>query len=108
MGEIYLNRAEANLRGNTTIGDTPLNDVNAIRARAGLVALTAVTLEDVLLERRKELAFEGHRRMDLLRNNKNLKPENFPISAPGGNKTILPIPANEINMNPNAVQNTSY
>ena len=46
--------------------------------------------------------------MDLLRNNKNLKPENFPISAPGGNKTILPIPANEINMNPNAVQNTSY
>ena len=108
MGEIYLNRAEANFRGNTSIGDTPLNDVNAIRARAGLAALTVITLEDILLERRKELAFEGHRRMDLLRNNKNLKPDNGDTSAAGGNKTILPIPDDEINNNPNAVQNASY
>lgn len=108
MGEMYLNRAEANLRGGTTIGDTPLNDVNAIRVRAGLDPLTAVTLDDILLERRKELAFEGHRRMDLLRNNLNLKPDNGAISAPGADKVILPIPTDELNANPNAVQNPGY
>lgn len=108
MGEIYLNRAEANFRGGTSIGDTPLNDVNAIRGRAGLAPLTSVTLQDILTERRKELAFEGHRRMDLLRNGLNLKPDNGAISAPGSDKVILPIPADELNTNPNAVQNPSY
>ena len=108
MAEMYLNRAEANFRGGTSIGDTPLNDVNAIRERAGLSPLTAVTLDDILLERRKELAFEGHRRMDLLRNGLNLKPDNGAISAPGSDKVILPIPADELNTNPNAVQNPGY
>ena len=108
MGEMYLNRAEANFRGGTNIGDTPLNDINAIRDRAGLAPLASVTLDDILLERRKELAFEGHRRMDLLRNNLNLKPDNGAISAPGSDKVILPIPTDELNANPNAVQNPSY
>lgn len=108
MGEVYLNRAEANLRGGTTIGDTPLNDINAIRARAGLAALTSVTLDDILTERRKELAFEGHRRMDLLRNNLNLRPDGAAISAPGANFVILPIPDDELNRNPQAVQNPGY
>ncbi|QCW98895.1 RagB/SusD family nutrient uptake outer membrane protein [Aggregatimonas sangjinii] len=108
MGEMYLNRAEANLRGGTNIGDTPLNDVNAIRERAGLDPLTTVTLDDILVERRKELAFEGHRRMDLLRNDLNLKPDNGAISAPGSDKVILPLPTDELNGNPNATQNPSY
>ncbi|WP_394974938.1 RagB/SusD family nutrient uptake outer membrane protein [uncultured Croceitalea sp.] len=108
MGEVYLNRAEANFRGGTSIGDTPLNDVNAIRTRAGLAPLTTLTLDDILLERRKELCFEGHRRMDLLRNNLNLKPDNGAISAPGSDKVILPIPDDELNINPNAQQNPGY
>ncbi|PRX56014.1 putative outer membrane starch-binding protein [Flagellimonas meridianipacifica] len=108
MGEIHLNRAEANLRGGTTIGATPLEDVNAIRARAGLPALGSVTLDDILLERRKELAFEGARRMDLLRNNQNLKPGGGAVTAPGANFVILPIPDDELNGNPNAQQNPGY
>ena len=108
MGEIHLNRAEANLRGGTSIGATPLEDVNAVRARAGLPALGAVTLDDILLERRKELAFEGARRMDLLRNNLNLKPGGGAVSAPGSDFVILPIPDDELNANPNAQQNPGY
>ena len=108
MAEVHLNRAEANFRAGTSIGDTPLNDVNAIRTRAGLAPLTSLTLDDILLERRKELCYEGHRRMDLLRNNRNLKPDNGAISAPGSDKVILPIPDDELNINPNAQQNPGY
>ena len=108
MGEVYLTRAEANFRAGTSIGATPLEDVNTIRARAGLPALGSVTLQDILDERRIELAFEGHRRMDLLRNGENLRPGGGAVSAPGGNFTILPIPAVELQRNPNAVQNPGY
>ena len=108
MAEVHLIRAEANLRGGTTIGATPLDDVNAVRLRAGLSALAAVTLDDILLERRKELCFEGARRMDLLRNNMNLKPGGGAVSAPGSDFVILPLPDDELNANPNAQQNPGY
>ncbi|HHC78413.1 MAG TPA: RagB/SusD family nutrient uptake outer membrane protein [Flavobacteriia bacterium] len=103
--EMYLIRAEANFRGGTSIGDSPLNDINELRARAGLTALATVDLNAISIERRKELCFEGHRRMDLLRNNLNLRPGGGPESAPGANKVILPIPDDEIVNNPNITQN---
>ncbi len=109
--EMYLTRAEANLRGGTSVGDTPLNDINALRSRAGLPDLLAVTLDDILNERRKELCFEGHRRMDLLRNNMNLRRPgmaNEAESAPGQNKVIFPIPVNELDLNENLEQNPGY
>ncbi|MEM8847414.1 MAG: RagB/SusD family nutrient uptake outer membrane protein [Bacteroidota bacterium] len=105
MADMYLMRAEANLRGGTAIGDTPLNDVNTVRARAGLAALGSVNLDAILLERRKEFCFEGLRRMDLLRNNLNLRPGGGPESAPGANKVIFPIVDNELVNNPNITQN---
>lgn len=101
--EMYFIRAEANLRGGLNIGDTPLNDINRIRRRAGLVDLTVLSLDDILLERYKEFAVEGHRRMDLLRNRRSLRPSGnsqFSDSQFGENKTIFPIPAREINVNP--------
>ncbi|MEM7381008.1 MAG: RagB/SusD family nutrient uptake outer membrane protein [Bacteroidota bacterium] len=105
IAEMYLNRAEANLRAGTSVGDTPLNDVNAVRARAGLAPLGAADLDAILLERRKELCFEGHRRMDLLRNNQNLRPGGGPESAPGADKVIFPIVEDEFTNNPNITQN---
>ncbi|WP_025743008.1 RagB/SusD family nutrient uptake outer membrane protein [Aquimarina pacifica] len=111
--EMYFIRAEANLRGNLTIGDTPLNDINRIRSRAGLIDLTAVTLDDILEERLKEFASEGHRRMDLLRNSRGLRqagdPE-FSSAVFGANKTIFPIPAGQLDANPalNGQQNPGY
>jgi hypothetical protein len=110
--EMYLTRAEANYREGTTIGDTPLNDINRLRERAGLDALSSIgSVDQILEERRKELAFEGHRRMDLLRVNQALRRPGMPDvdkSNPGDNKTIFPIPNRDIDLNENLTQNPGY
>ncbi|MBT8183523.1 MAG: RagB/SusD family nutrient uptake outer membrane protein [Eudoraea sp.] len=103
--EMYLIRAEANVRAGSTVGDTPLNDINLLRSRAGLANLGAVDLDAVMLERRKELCFEGHRRMDLFRIGQNLRPAGGPESAPGADKVIFPIVEDETTNNPNITQN---
>src|SRR5258705_1213784 len=53
------------------------------------------TLFRSLIERWKELAFEGHRRMDLLRRGRDLRTGD-PKAVFGADKTILPIPQREI------------
>jgi hypothetical protein len=112
ISEMYLIRAEANLRGNTLVGGiTPVQDVNRIRTRAGIGSLVTVNVAQILDERRKEFCFEGLRRMDLLRNNLPLRSaglSNTADSQPGANKTIFPIPQREIDVNKNLVQNTGY
>ena len=65
MGDVYLICAEANLL--TGNNDKALEYVNAIRTRAGVDALAAVTFEDIWKERRLELAFEGDRWYDYVR-----------------------------------------
>lgn len=72
LGEIYLNRAEAYAKLNNFA--LAKADLKAIHTRAGLpaadidgLANTAV-LDAVLLERRMELAFEGHNSYDYYRN----------------------------------------
>ena len=109
--EMYLTRAEANFRGGLSVGDSPINDINRLRLRAGLPDLLTITLNDILNERRKELCFEGHRRIDLLRNNMNLRRAgmaNEADSAAGQDKVIFPIPVNELDLNENLVQNPGY
>ncbi|MEL6304740.1 MAG: RagB/SusD family nutrient uptake outer membrane protein [Bacteroidota bacterium] len=109
--EMFLTRAEANLRAGTSVGDTPVNDINKLRSRAGLSDLGAVDLDIILNERRKELAFEGQRRMDLLRNGLNLRRPGQPqeaASAPGQNLTIFPIPQQVRDLSPFVEQNPGY
>jgi len=109
--EMYTIRAEANLRAGTTLGDSPLNDINLLRNRAGLPPLTTVDLATILNEKRKELCFEGQRRMDLLRNGMDLRrtgQANIADAAFGANRTILPIPTSERDLNPNISQNPGY
>jgi hypothetical protein len=109
VDEMLLTRAEANLRAGTTVGATPLADVNAIRTRAGLPALTSVTLAQILKERRIELAFEGFRLGDLKRNKEStadpLTNAVIPWNSP---RLVFPIPFREINANPNLKQNEGY
>ena len=103
LAEMYLIRAECNVRLNSSVGDSPLNDINRIRERSGASSLSSVNLEDVLFERRLELAFEGHLLHDIKR---------LGLTAGGlnatSNKLVLPIPEDEINTNPNTAQNTGY
>ncbi|WP_171594819.1 RagB/SusD family nutrient uptake outer membrane protein [Marinifilum caeruleilacunae] len=109
--EMYLTRAEANFRAGSSTGAAPLDDINLLRSRAGLADLSALSLDDILDERRKELCFEGHRRMDLLRNELGLRPSgdpNFADAAFGANKTIWPIPTRERDLNPLFTQNPGY
>ncbi len=110
--EMYLIRAEANLRGLSSVGAEPIADINLLRQRAGLDPLTGtISLDQILLEKRKELAFEGHRRMDLLRNRMGLRRPgmlNIEESAFGADKTILPIPQRERDQNSLLNQNPGY
>lgn len=112
ISEMYLIRGEANFRGGTSIGDTPLNDINKTRIRATLAPLTTLTINDILDERRKEFCFEGLRRMDLLRYNLPLRNASLPqtvFSQPGADKTIFPIPASQVDVtNGLLIQNPSY
>jgi hypothetical protein len=68
ISEIYLNRAEAYAHlKNYTLAR---NDVNALRNVRGLGNADAVNselLNEILLQRRIELAFEGHRFFDMKR-----------------------------------------
>jgi hypothetical protein len=112
VSEMYMIRAEANLRGNLTVGGVaPVADVNRIRTRAGLTPLVTVNLTEIIEERRKEFCFEGLRRMDLLRNNLPLRASdmaNFAKSQPTADKVVFPIPQRERDNNPNLIQNTGY
>lgn len=103
LAEMYLIRAEANQRLNTSIGATPLADINLIRARAGAKALTTVDLNAILAERKLELAFEGHQIHDAKRLKRNVGTLVF-----SDNKLVVPIPQREIDTNKSLVQNPGY
>ncbi|MDX2045835.1 MAG: RagB/SusD family nutrient uptake outer membrane protein [Chitinophagaceae bacterium] len=116
--EMYLNRAEA-LAEKDGINQTSIDLMNALRTRAGLATWTLATfatkqelVDAILNERRKELCFEGHRRMDLLRKGKALRSSGptAAISKPGDPKVILPIPQREVDINPSlkSQQNPGY
>jgi starch-binding outer membrane protein, SusD/RagB family len=103
LAEMYLTRAECNLRLGTTTGDTPINDINVIRARVKLSPLVSVTLSDVLKERHFELACEGQWLADYKRTNTSVGTLTFDSPS-----LIFPIPQREMVVNPNLVQNAGY
>jgi tetratricopeptide (TPR) repeat protein len=87
LAEVYLNRAEANAK--LGLIDEALADINEVRTNRMIVpegetidtylydasrdGITSDNILDfVLKERRIELAFEGHRIFDVLRNNQDL------------------------------------
>lgn len=107
-GEVILNRAEALAHmGNDA---DALADVNIIRERAGIPAdgmfaagnMHGYTsaLDVVLDERRLELAFEGHRLFDLIRNKRTIDrrypgAQPWEVVQPDYPKLQYPIPNNE-------------
>lgn len=105
LAEMYLIRAESNSRLGTAVGASPLTDLNRVRARAGATLRTTATatLDNILLERRLELAFEGFRLHDVKRLRQSVG--SIPFNSP---RLILPIPQRERDVNPNLVQNEGY
>lgn len=70
LAEMYLNRAEARIKKGDNAG--AFNDVNIIRLRAGLSPAAALSgqplFDEIMKQRRLELAFEGHNSFDYFRN----------------------------------------
>lgn len=106
--DVLLMRAEAILRGATQTGLTPLQLVNAVRARAGAPALASVTLDNLIDERGRELYWEGWRRQDMLRFGKFLLPNALKAGTSGDERLMFPIPAPQLAANPNLTQNPGY
>ncbi len=104
LAEMYLTRAECNYRLGSSVGATPVADVNKIRERAGLQDLTSITsVDQILTERKKELAFEGHFLEEIKRTHGSVG--SIPWNS---TKLIFPIPQREMDANKNLVQNDGY
>jgi hypothetical protein len=94
--ELLLIRAEARIGTNDLVGAAA--DINAVRAAAGLAAITldaGTAIDQLLHERRYSLFAEGHRWIDMRRYNKL---GDLPIDRPDTDNVIskMPIPETEI------------
>ncbi|MEZ7497128.1 RagB/SusD family nutrient uptake outer membrane protein [Flavobacterium sp. Arc3] len=103
LGEMYLIRAEANLREGTVLGLSPLDDINMLRFRSNATLFTTVNLAAILMERKRELSFEGFALFDAKRLKQNIG--SLPYNA---NNLVLPIPLREMDVNKNLIQNDGY
>jgi hypothetical protein len=110
FGEVYLNMIEAKVRGGTHASSTTsaLQDINALRAVRGAAPLSAVTLQDVLDERGRELYWEGLRRIDLIRFGKFNDTWNEKGPNSDAFRVLYSIPQLAIDTNPNLKQNPGY
>lgn len=117
LADIILIAAEAYYNaGDFTNANKYLNMVAKIRDPqfAGWSDTGAQVLEDILVERRKELAFEGSRFWDLVRLGRsytkigNQNPQTLVAVTPSNIGLIFPIPVTEETSNPNITQNPGY
>ncbi len=126
LSEMYLILAEVAVHdGDLTTAATRVRTIRGNRSKGGLAATITYTspqqaYADILLERRRELCFEGHRYVDLKRmgvaagvgidrDKYDDDNQNLPLTLPASDyRFTLPIPLDEINANPNVQQNPGY
>ncbi len=105
FADVWLMKAEAAMRNGDNA--TALDMVNTLRTARGATALSAISADEMLAERGRELYWEGHRRTDLIRFGKFLDAwQEKPAS--GTERLLFPIPATSLASNPNLVQNPGY
>lgn len=125
LSEVYLTAAECAFRNNDKTKAVEYLNVlvkNRTTTEASLATVDNITLDRILIERRKELIGEGQRYFDALRNNETITRytseadkgwhKTLSKEAQSFNrdyfKAIAAIPQAEINANPNIKQNTGY
>jgi len=115
LAEVYLNRAEARARLNQDANAQA--DLNLIRQRSlpsapDVTATGQALLDEIALERRIELGYEGHSIHDLMRHKQGFTRDDctgdvcsvtYPCQF-----CILPIPQPETDVNENIAQNAGY
>jgi starch-binding outer membrane protein, SusD/RagB family len=114
LGQVLMLHAEASLMAGQA--GPALTSINRVRQRAGLLPLGAVTLAQVETEELRELGFENERWLFLARHDWLTDPARFAVLAAHdpqfagwkATQALLPIPAAEVNLNPNVTQNPGY
>lgn len=117
LADVYLMLAESAYRN----GDqgTALNFINMLRERAygnSNNNMSSMSLDDILDERSRELAWEGSRRTDLIRFGKftsgdyvwPFKGGDVSGIATSSHLELYPIPTSDLILNPNLTQNPGY
>ncbi len=112
LSEMYLNRAEATVKGNLA-GYDAVADLKMISDNRGSTLATA-TPSGIFLERQKELAWESHLWFDLGRTKTDMTRNDF-VGDPsaksvtwGTDKWAMPLPLSECIVNGNLKQNPGY
>ena len=110
--EVLLIYAEAlaELSNGITLNQEALELVNGLRTRAGVEPLEFLDSETIELERRREFMFEGKRWFDILR--KGTEEAVLLMRLHGRTldetRLLFPLPASELEINPNLTQNPGY
>ena len=119
LAELYLNYAEADARlnGGQVTDSKAKGYIKELRDRAGVSTPSEITLAWLLDERARELMWEGHRRVDLIRYG-HYTSMNYPWPYKGGvtdgkvalddYRIIYPLVATDVSANSNLVQNPGY
>lgn len=106
--EMILNRMEAYYHlGETSLA---LEDLNKLKIARGLEEVDLEgeeLLEEILIERRKEFAFEGHRFFDLKRYGRDIIKQQGNVAF-ADFRILANIPQNEVDGNNNLEQNAGY
>ncbi len=118
LSEMYLVRAESAAEKTAPNFTQANQDLSTIIKRADAVAsnanftVKADLLEAILLERRKELAFEGNLLYDLLRKGKEIvRTDCNAVTCNADNndyRLIMPLPAKTVDVNSKMIQNDGY
>lgn len=118
LADVYLLMAECYARANDMVNGNVY--LNKIKNRAGLADVSidnqALLLDEIALERRKELVGEGHRWFDLVRTGKAIQVmtahfQNTPgygTAVINPHNLIMPVPQSQINTDPAIKQNPGY
>ena len=106
LSDVYLIAAEASLPADETAAKTYANYITSRRGATAIASTGAQLFEDIITERRKELAFEGDRYLDMQRLKRDItRSSNYPSAAqsiPYSNfRRLFPMPQAELDANPN-------
>ena len=115
LADIMLMKAECLMRGNGDAATQPAVDlVNQVRARSfeagdpdATYTTATLTMDELLDERGRELAYEMHRREDLIRFDK-FNEAWWEKEASEEHRKLYPIPFNVLTANPALEQNPGY
>ena len=117
LADVYLMLAECQVVGGVSCDGIAM--FNAIRKRAGVDEIANPTASDIINERARELAWECHRRSDLVRFNLlttgdylwSHKGMNSNVGTPhavDSKYNLFPLASSDCMSNPNLKQNTGY